>query len=134
MRSAPRRGRRRLSVFVRLEKARFAELAEVDAAAEFALGETHSRFQFAQLGLDLVELGGVVVAVAVLRHLGVTELPLEGREQVERVAAAGNASSAEQRTGSNRCAAAVSLSTVSVYMCFRIGERIGYPFTSSWPP
>src|SRR5260221_3594343 len=70
-----------------LQQIRFAELAQIDAAAEFAFGEAEPRFQFAQLDENLVELGGEVVAFAGLGHLGVAELPLEGREEVERVAA-----------------------------------------------
>ena len=64
------------SIVIRCD-VRFAELAEVDVAAEFALRQFDSRFQLAQYPLQLLQFRAFVGALAEARHFRVAELPLE---------------------------------------------------------
>src|SRR5262245_13646213 len=78
------------SVFsIPLQHLRLAqELRQIDLPAHLALYEFQAHFQLTQFSLERRKLRGHVVRHLGPGHLGVAELPLQGREQVERVAAA----------------------------------------------
>jgi len=59
-----------------------------EIVARFRQDKSGFLLQLAQLGLQRLDPGAHVVARARPRHLRVAELPLQGREQVQRVAAA----------------------------------------------
>src|SRR5262245_25218558 len=64
------------------------ELAQVELTLDLALDELEPGLQLAQLGLEGFDAGGHVVARPRAGDLGVAELPLQGREQEQRVASA----------------------------------------------
>ena len=63
-------------------------LGEVDVLADLALGELEAVLELGDLLLEQEDAGLGLVGAAGAGDLGIAELPLEGREQVHRVAAA----------------------------------------------
>ena len=76
------------SLFVVFEQIRFAELTQIDAPAKFPLRKLQAHFQLAQFRLNDLQFRSSFVADLVPRYFGVTELSLQRREQVQRVAVA----------------------------------------------
>src|SRR5205085_7285875 len=61
------------------------ELCQVNLSSELRFQQLQTSLQLPRLGLQSQDLGRRIVARPDTRHLGIAELPLQSREEVERV-------------------------------------------------